>query len=91
MRIAGRYILTTNEYKVLVKCKKIIRKEKCDIMRNGRKLYEGYEYRVIVDIYKRKEDYTISRNTEFPLYLNYNRHPYDWKFLTKEEFQVELL
>jgi hypothetical protein len=91
MRIVGRYILTKNEYKILLKCKKIKQIEKHDIMKNGRKICDGYEYTIIADIYKRKEKHTEEKDKEINLYFDYKRLPYDWRFLTKEEFLVELL
>jgi hypothetical protein len=85
MKLAGRYIITTNEFKVLVKCIRIIKQI---IEEDG-----GYSYYVLCDIYRASDNYSekVGERRGIYIYTDKNDKETDWKFLTKEEFQLELL
>jgi len=91
MRLAGKYILTLNAYNMLFKCNKVISRKKHNISIKGDIVYRGYRYDIICDIYRENKKECKQDNENVYLYLDNNKKPLDWKFLTKQEFFMELL
>jgi hypothetical protein len=88
MRLKGRYILTTNDFKLLFKCNKILERHETS---------EGIDYYISARVYRHSNSYVNvegklrGENRNLYLFLDKNGKPLDWIFLTRDEFLVELL
>jgi len=88
MRLKGRYILTTNDFKLLFKCNGVLERHRTP---------EGIDYFVSAHIYRHSDKYCEVEgkpkkgNRKIFLFTDKNDKPLDWIFLTRNEFLVELL
>lgn len=88
MRLKGRYILTTNDFKLLFKCNEVLERHKTS---------EGIDYYISAHIYRYNNTYSNiegtpkNQNRKLFLFTDKNDKPLDWVFLTRNEFLVELL